>query len=53
MRAFVRHLGATLHHLQVVQYRRKLLIREQADRRAREHLARLASGIPDSVGPVT
>jgi len=49
MRAFVGHLGAMLHHLQVVLYRRKLLIRAQADRRAREHLERMASGIPDSV----
>jgi hypothetical protein len=45
MRAFLRHLGAVLHQLQIVQYRRKLLLREQADRRAREHLERLASGV--------
>jgi hypothetical protein len=47
MEAFVRHLGAVLHHLQTVQYRRKLLLREQADRRAREHLERVAYGIKD------
>jgi hypothetical protein len=46
---FVRHVGAVHHHLQVVRFRRKLLLREQADRRAREHLDRLASGIHDNV----
>jgi hypothetical protein len=45
----LRRVGAVLHHLQLVQYRRKLLLREQADRRAREHLDRLASGIHDNV----
>jgi hypothetical protein len=49
VRVFVRRVGAVLHHLQLVQYRRKLLLREQADRRAREHLDRLASGIHDNV----
>jgi hypothetical protein len=49
MRAFVRRLGPMFHQLQTVQYRRKLLLREQADRRAREHLERVASGIKDNL----
>jgi hypothetical protein len=49
MRAFVSRLGQVLRQLQSAQYRRKFLLREQADRRAREHLERVANGIHDNL----
>jgi hypothetical protein len=50
MGAFVRRLGPVFRRLQIVHYRRKLFIREQADRRDREHHERVANGIKDNMG---